>query len=127
MSWDRSKAAPALAEAIAAANPAVSVFDKPPLTLNPPAIVVGRQTEVAFATSAFGVDEATLPVFCVGPADGDDIVAGLITAARDAIDVDPTLGGIVQRCDPVAERNWRGINVAGTELLQAELSLLIRM
>ena len=130
MTWDRATAAKALAAeleaAVAAAGETVTVFDRPPATVNPPAIVVGRPTEVAYAQFAFGVDEATLPVLCVGPVDGEDRVTELIELVRGAIS-EPTLGGVVQNAWASAERNWRQINVAGADLLQAEVTFTIAM
>jgi len=123
-------AAPALAQAITdaatAAGSLATVFEKPPGTLNPPAIVVGRPSEVRYGVAALGIDECDLPVLCLGPMDGEDDVAALITLVRKAI-TDPQLGGAVQTAYPAIERNWRQVNVAGTDLLQAEVSFVILM
>jgi hypothetical protein len=130
VSWDRSLVGPALAQvltdAVVAAGETITVFEKPPGTLNPPAFVVARPTTVRYATFAFGVDDVELPVLCVGPLDGDDRVAELIAFARAAIS-EPTLGGVVQICYPTGERNWRAVNIAGTDLLSAELVFSIQM
>jgi hypothetical protein len=127
MSWNRTNAAAALVSALQTQTGAtVFVFPKPPQTLNPPAIVVGRPTEVLYSAWALSVDEVTLPVLCVGPGDGEDIVDGLITAVRAAL-ADPMLGGAVQSCVASAERNWRNVVLAGVDILQAEVTLTIRM
>src|SRR5215471_17485932 len=111
MSWSRAVAAPALAQAITnhVAGQA-SVFEKPPQTLNAPAIVLGRPVEVQYSYFALGVDQCSFPVLCVGPADGDDAVANLITLVRGSL-TDATLGGVVQSCTAEYERNWRNVNV----------------
>jgi hypothetical protein len=131
VSWSRSTAAPALADAIRAAvdnaGAPVTVHEKAPQTLNPPCVVVGRETEVLFSTFAFAVDECTFPVGVVGPADGDDTVADLIGLVRQALADDPTLAGTVAAATAEASRNWRNVNVAGVDLLTAEVTLKIVM
>ncbi len=128
MTWSRTEAVAGLYAALAAQlGETTWVFDKPPQTLNPPAVVIGRPTEVVYSQPAFGVDEATVSVICVGAADGEDAVDGLITAVRSAVSADITLGGAVQHCDDTREQNWRIVNVAGTDVLQAEVVLTIRM
>jgi hypothetical protein len=138
VSWDRSVAAPALAAAITAAAgtvtdpdtelevPALRVFDKPPGTINPPSVVVGRPTEVRYAAIAFGIDDVVLPVLVVGAVDGEDTIASIITVVRGAV-TDVQLGGAVQVCYPLFERNWRQVNVAGVDLLSAEVTFSIQM
>ena len=123
-------AAPALAQAFTdaatAAGSLATIFAKPPATLNPPAIVIGRPTEVRYSTIAFAIDDCSLPVLCIGAVDGEDDVAALIDLVRGAI-TDATLGGAVQTAFPAVERNWRQINVAGADLLQAEVTFSIQM
>jgi hypothetical protein len=134
VSWSRPEATTALVAALnAAAGNApdgsagtVFVFGKSPATVNPPALVVGRPTEVIYATAGLGIDDATLPVLCVGPIDGEDVVDGLIQLVRSAL-TDPMLGGAVQSAYAEAERNWHSLNVAGADLLQAEVTLKIQM
>ena len=127
MSWSRAAAAEAVAHAIGVAcGETVTVFAKPPQTLNPPAIVVGRPVEVRYSDFALAVDDAELPVVCVGAADGDDTVDQLVALVRSSFP-DPTLGGAVASCTTSLERNWRNVNIAGIDLLQAEVVLAIRM
>jgi hypothetical protein len=134
MSWDRATAAKALANELANAplvNPLstsapATIFEQPPGTVNPPAIVIGWPIEVNFSVIAPGIDQATLPVACVGPFDGSDLVAELVANVRAGV-VDSTLGGAVQICYPTAERNWGQINVAGTDLFRAEVIFTIQM
>jgi hypothetical protein len=130
MTWNRSIAAPALAQtfenAVAAASETITVFDRPPMTVNPPAIVIGWPSEVRYANAAPGIDEATLPVLCVGALDGEDRVAEIINLVRNAA-TDTQLGGAVQIAYPAIERNWRQVNVAGADLLQAEVTFTIQM
>jgi hypothetical protein len=127
MAWSRTTATQALVAALqVTAGESVWVYGKSPNTVNPPAIVVGRPTEVVYATAGFGIDSATLPVLCVGPVDGEDMVDGLIAMVRAALS-DPSLGGAVQSVYAEAERNWHNLNVAGADLLQAEVTLIIQM
>lgn len=130
MSWDRSIAAPALgqalADAVAAAGETITVYNQPPGTLNPPAIVIGRPVEVRYSTIAMNIDECSLPVLCVGPVDGEDRVAQIITFIRQNV-TNTDLGGTVQIAYPAVERNWRQVNVGGADLLQAEVTFTIQM
>jgi len=127
VTWNRTAATAAIVAAVAAAlGETVFVYSRPPQTINPPAVVVGRPDEVLYAMSAFGVDEASLPVLCVGPADGEDVVDSLLADVRAGL-ADPMLGGAVQSCVPALQRNWRNMTVAGIDILQAELVLTIRM
>jgi len=131
MTWQRAPAAAALvgklSAAVAAGTLPVTVFDKPPATLNAPALVVGRPLEVRYATAAFGIDEAELPVVVVAGADGDDMLDSLITTVREAVAPDPTLGGVVQSAIVSLERNWRNLTVAGADVLTADVLLTIQM
>ena len=130
MSWSRSKCAPALAAAIRAADVAGSgrsVYDRPPGTLHSPALVVGRPSEVRYGVAAFGVDEAELPVVCLGPLEGEDVVDELIALVRSAVEIDPQLGGVVQGALVPLERNWRVTKVAGADLLAADALVLLTM
>jgi hypothetical protein len=131
MTWDRSAAAPALASvltaAVTAAGENITVFESPPSTANPPAIIVGRVTEVHFSTIAPGIDDVILPVLIVAAVEGEDTIAGIITLIRNALAPFNNLGNVVKACYPEFERNWRPINVAGADLLQAEVTLSIQM
>jgi hypothetical protein len=128
MSWSRADAAAALTAVLQTAmGETVFVYPKPPGTVNPPAVIVGRPSEVRYSTVAFGIDEATLPVTCVGPVDGDDAVDQLVGAVRAALLPDPSLGGVVQACWPADERAWRQASVAGVDVLLADVNLTIQM
>jgi hypothetical protein len=127
MSWDRVAAAQALQTTLQTALDGVTVFAKPPNTLNPPCVVIGRPNEVRFAIAGFGVDEADVPVICVAAADGEDVVDALTALVRSAVANDPSLGGVVQIADDQAQRNWRNLNVGGVDVVQAEVELRIEM
>lgn len=130
MSWVRASAIAALVQAIqVTAGETVTVYGQLPETVNPPAIVVGRPSEVLYSSPAFGIDTATIPVFCVGARDGDDVIDGLITKVRAAVSppADLTLAHVVQLVGDVAERGWRNFNVAGIDVLQAQVDLSIQM
>jgi hypothetical protein len=124
--------AQALASAIEAtivgADDIAAVFDRQPSTLNPPAIVVGRPSEVAYGAFALSIDQATLPVACVaGSGDGDDRVAELADYVRHTVDGDATLGGVVQSVVASFERNWRNLTLGGVELVAADVVLTVTM
>jgi hypothetical protein len=131
VSWDRTPFAGALAKAIEAeldsAGVTASVFDKPPFTLNAPSIVIARPTEVRYSEAAFSIDAAAVVVTCVGGADDDETVSDLIGVVRSAIAADESLGGTVALCVPMSERNWAHVNVAGADLLRADVVLDIQM
>ena len=59
MTWDRTKVADALVSMLGAAT-GVKVHERPPETLNPLCVVVGRPQPVAYAVAALGIDDATL-------------------------------------------------------------------
>jgi hypothetical protein len=128
MSWDRPAAAAALVGVLTSAtNDLVTVHDKPPSTLNAPALVVSYPTTVTKHSPTFAVDQAALAVLgAVGVEAGDDL-DGLLQLATDAIEANPSLGGAVQYAKPVEWRNWRIMSSAGASLLVAELALEIRM
>lgn len=105
----------------------VSAFDSPPLQLNPPAVVVSRPSEVLYGTGGFGVDVATLPVICIGPQTGEDMVNALLGLVRDALKADPRLGGLVAIAHAPSERNWRAVRIGGADMLAADLTVEIQM
>jgi hypothetical protein len=128
MSWSRAVATTALVEVLQVAmGETAAVFAKPPQTINPPAVVVSRPSDVTYATASFSIDAATLPVMCFGPADGEDVVDALLGQLRQAVDANASLNGAVQVCYAQGERGWRNLNVAGIDLLVAETVLVIQM
>jgi hypothetical protein len=131
MSWDRAPVAKALAEAITTqldvAGLEATVLDRPTFTVNPPAVVIGRPSELSYGIASFGIDSVTLPVLCMAGAELDDAVAELIEVVRDAVTADPTLGGVVAIAYATGERAWRNINVSGADYLAAEAVLAIEM
>jgi hypothetical protein len=130
VSWDRGPVAKAIAAAVETAATAqsveVSVFEKPPFTLNVPAIVVGRPSQVRYSVAGFSIDDVELPVLCVHGPDQDDAVSDLIALVRSSL-TDQTLGGVVQLCIATGERYWRNLKVAGADVLAAELVLTVNM
>jgi hypothetical protein len=135
MTWQRAKFAAALADTLQAASDTAEeagelapfVYAAPPQTLNPPALVVGRPAEVVYSVVAFSVDLATIPVVCIGPQEGEDMVDALIVFVRGVMQSDPTLAGMVQIVTAPSERNWRAIRVGGADLLAADVSLSVQM
>jgi hypothetical protein len=127
MTWSRGPFVAALVPALQASlGDTVYVHPKPPTTLNPPAVIIGRPLEVVHSTAGFGVDTISIPVHCLGPLDGDDMVESLTAGVRGAL-ADPSLGGAVQSVTGQADRNWHNLNVAGADLLQADAILTVQM
>jgi hypothetical protein len=130
VSWNRQTVAAALVEtltvATAAEVPPPSVFGAAPLTLNPPAIVIGRPTG-RYGDWAFAVDEMALPVVVVGAAFDDDALDALAEVVRQAVLVDPTLGGAVKSVYPAERRNPRNVSVAGIDVQTTEVVLTVVM
>ena len=128
MSWSRSLAAAALADAFKSADDGTTnIFASPPMTLNPPAVVVGRPLEVRYATGGLGVDEVELPIVCLGPMEGDDVVDGLITFVRGVVMADPSAGSVLRTTWPSLQRNWRAVRIGGADYLAADVVLNIEM
>jgi hypothetical protein len=129
MAWQRAATAKALAELLREAQPddgAASVFSSPPETLNAPALIVGHPSDVRYSSQGFAMDEATLPVVCVGPLTGDDVVDELIADVRAVVLANPKLDGTVASCVATGERNWRAIRVGGADFLAADVELTIQ-
>jgi hypothetical protein len=129
MSWARPPVAAALVDMIGAATAGtVFVHDRPPMTLNPMAVVIMRPNTVTYATAAFGIDEVELPVAVVGGLDTEDAIDQLKSTVRQTVEGDTTLKGTVLTAWPAEERNWREITGAGgIQLLYVELILQIHM
>jgi hypothetical protein len=133
VSWSRELVAPALCQAIQDTADGLEVdytfgiFDRQPSTLNPPAVVVGRPTDVTFAVFSFGTDLATLPVLCVAGPEQEDRVSDLISLVRAAVGDQPNLAGACQEVTATAERNWRNQTVGGVDLIVADCVLTVTM
>ena len=127
MTWQRAEAAEAIAGLLEPLDPLVSVFASPPETFNPPAYVVGYPSAVTYDGAAFSIDLATIPVLAAGGLAELDRVDALLRAAKDAITADPSLDGAVMSARVVSQSNWRRLNVAGADILVADLILEIRM
>lgn len=128
MSWSRALAAAGLADAFKAADDGTTnIFPSPPMTLNPPAIVVGRPLEVRYAEAGLGVDAVELPVICLGPMEGDDVVDALITFVRSVVMADPSVGRTLRSTSPSLQRNWRAVRIGGADYLAADVVLNIEM
>jgi hypothetical protein len=89
--------------------------------------VVSLPVTVSYDLIAFGVDQADLPIVCVGH-DGDfDGVEALMETARGAIGADRTLKGTAQEAHCTEERSWRRLRAGGTEMTAVDLIVQIRM
>lgn len=128
MTWARPPVAAALVDLLTAATGGlVMIHERPPATVNAPAVVVARAETVSYATIAFSIDQVTLPIVIVGGSDQDEAVDSLKATVRAAIEADPTLEGTVQHASPSEERNWRNVNSGGADLLAVDLVLDIQM
>jgi hypothetical protein len=128
MAWNRPAAAAALASVMAAGTDGtITVLAAPPATFNPPALLVGYPATVVKHTPAFGVDLASLAVLAAVGAPEADSLDSLLSSATAAIEANPSLGAVVQHAKPTEWRNWRILNVAGIDMLAADLALEIRM
>jgi hypothetical protein len=130
VTWARAPVAAALVETLTAATggatPPPTVFGVAPLTINPPAVVVGRPAG-RYGEFALSVDEMSLPVVVVGAAGDDDGVDALAELVRTAVLANPTLGGAVKSAWPAERRNPRNQTVAGIEIQSTEVVLSIAM
>lgn len=129
MSWNRQAVADALVTMLTAATEgAVKVHERPPETINPPAIVIGRPQPVLYSAIALSIDDASLPVIIAVGIESEDQAETIKTTVRNAVMGDPTLGGTVQSAVPSEERNWRNFTGAGgIQILTVELILSIQM
>jgi hypothetical protein len=118
--------AKALADALTGEAQGVAVFDHPPLTLNTPALVVGRPTEVLYGVAGMGTDEAQLPVICIGPMEGEDVIDGLIGIVRGVVASNGTLSGVVRSVTAPMERSWRRVDIGGAKFLAADVVLQVQ-
>jgi hypothetical protein len=128
VSWSRAPVVAALQTILSAATAdGVTIHERPPETLNPPAIVIHRPT-VTYSVAGMAIDEASLPLIVVAGIESEDALDTLKETCRQAILADPSLGGSVQLGYPSEERNWRNYTGAGgIQILQVELVLTIQM
>jgi hypothetical protein len=127
VSYDRAAVADALVAVLNTADPAVTAFDHPPQTLNPPCYVVAYPSIKTYNLPAFSIDRAEQVVLCVAGLDDPATIDTLERSAVDALAADPSLGGVVQVLRLVEQRNWRTMAVAGADYLTAELACEIQM
>src|SRR5215831_3018371 len=92
MSWNRANVASALVSVLTPVV-GVKVHHLPPETLNPMCVVVGRPQVVSYATYAFGIDDAQLPLMIVGGIETEDQIEALKDQCRDTVLSNKTLGG----------------------------------
>jgi hypothetical protein len=129
MSWSRAPVVAALTAMLgeATAGDSVTVYDRPPMTFNPLAVVIHRPN-VNYSAIAFGIDEATLPLIVASGVEQEDALDALKETCRQAVLADQSLRGAVQLAYPSEERNWRNYTGAGgIQILQVELVLTIHM
>jgi hypothetical protein len=126
MSWQRAAMADALTTVLSAAT-GVSVFPSPPATFNPPAIVVNFPTTVTKHVPAFAIDSATVTLLCATGVAEAEALDQLLETTSAALETDQTLSGAVQLIKPNTWQSWRVLNVAGVEMLAAEISCEVRM
>jgi len=129
MSWARAPVAAALVDMLEAATAGiVAVHPRPPETLNPPAIVVGRTVTELYGVAGLAVDEVTLPVLVVGGLEQEDDIDALAAVVRQAVEADSTLKGNVVVAWANEARGWRNeTGAGGIQLLHKQLILTIHM
>ena len=129
MSWARGPVAQALADMLEAATAGtVYVHTRPPETLNPMTVVVGRTVTEVYSASGFTVDQVELPVLVVGGIEQEDDIDALKDIVRQAVQGDTTLKGTVQVAWCTEARGWRNVTGAGgIQLLYVELIVTIQM
>ena len=125
MTWNRAAVAAALADAFAAADPLISAFERPPATLNPPALVCSDPATVTKRTAGMGVDRTEFVVIAVVGLEQADELDALLDTADRAIFADPTLGGVCQVAVVVENRNFRALNIGGADFRAADLAVQI--
>ena len=116
-----------LTDATADLAPLPSVFDRPPTTVNPPALIVQFPTTVTKHVPTFAIDQVDWTVTAVAGLGDPETIDTLLAVATAAVEDDPGLGTVVPICKPVEHRNWRLLTVAGTDMLAADLILETRM
>lgn len=127
MSYSRPPVAAALTEAFQTAAPWVNVFDRPPATINAPALVVVDPTTRQFSNAGMGVDQTELIVTAVVGLEQVDDLDDLMNLAASAIKADPTLGRLVMTATVTEGRNWRALTVGGANFRAADLAVRIDM
>lgn len=105
----------------------MNVFDRPPPTVNAPALVVVDPTSRMLHTAGMGVDQTELIVTAVVGLDQVDELDDLTNVAIGAIAGDPTLGRVVLTATVTEVRNWRRLVVGGAEFRAADLAIRIDM
>lgn len=125
MTWARQPVAEALAEAFAAAAPLVSCFEKPPATLNPPALVCTDPQSVLKRTAGMGVDRAEFIVTAIVGLEQADELDALLDTADQAIFADPTLGGVCYVATTTEYRSYRQLNIGGADYRAADIAITI--
>jgi hypothetical protein len=127
MSYQRTPVAAALAELLATIDPNVAVFNEPPPTFNPPAIIVGYTRHVDYDLAAYGVDRADLPVAIAVGVNDTARMDDLANQAKKLINANPTLAGAVQAARVRSQEQTLLWNIAGAEIMAADIILEIRL
>jgi len=129
MTWQRAPVATALAAMFTAATadqvPPVSCFERPPETLNAPALVCTDPATVGKRTAGMGVDQTEFVVTDVCALELSDDLDALLDVADRAILADPTLGGVVLTSVVTEYRNWRPLQIGGAPFRAADLAIRI--
>jgi hypothetical protein len=129
MSWDRVAAAKALAGLLTAATDgeAVAIYDHPPKSFTPPALIIQLPTRVIPHSPAFGTDTAEWTVLAGVDVEGADYLDDLLRTVTDVVELEPTLAGESVNTRVTEWRNYRVLNVTGADYLVAEAALETRM
>lgn len=127
MSWKRRPVAESLADMFALADPTVSAFAVQPATFNVPALICTDPATVTKRSAGMGVDQAEfIVVAAVGLEQADDL-DDLLTLADTCVLADPTLGGVCLTSMVIECRNFRALNVGGSDYRAADMAIRIDM
>lgn len=127
MTWERTVAAEALAEILAAMDPTATAFAVPPESLNVPAYVVGYPRTVTYGVASFGMDTASIAISVVVSLGEGAKADAMLKQAKETLDANPTLDGNVQGCAVKEQTSWRPAVISGINCMLADLVLEIRM
>lgn len=125
MSWSLVEVGEALADVLGAAID-VPTFASPPSTLNPPALVVSYPELVDLGSRALGLDTATIPVVAlVGLSAPLSDLEALINGVVSVIGANRTLSSAVANAYVDTVRSIRSAQVAGVDVLAADLVVMV--
>jgi len=101
----------------------VSVFAVPPMSFNPPAVIVKFPEMIEPSIIAPTIDRVQLALLVATGLQAIELLFDLLTVLREAVLRDRKVQGLAQSLAVVNYRAFGQMNVAGAEYLTAELLL----